>query len=127
MCDQIDAVGGTVSMDFYLRLYWQDNRLSMPLFWEQMSPTVRKNGIDLTQYFAANPGNSFWLPDVRFHDAQNLNYLVQVSGQPYFYVNILRSYIDMYRVVCFSIGVLVVVIIYYCLFFVMFCYLLVSL
>ena len=37
--------GGTISIDFYLRLYWQDSRLAMPLFWQTQSKQVRKDGV----------------------------------------------------------------------------------
>ena len=73
---QIDAVAGTVSLDFYLRLIWRDNRFSMPLFWEKMSPQARSAGIEITLLLFTGDV-SMWRPDVRFHDATQLEYLVE--------------------------------------------------
>lgn len=74
----IDAVAGTATLDFYLRLYWQDNRLNMPLFWNKMSSSVKKNGVELT-LILTNTSIGLWTPDVRFHDAADLDYIVQVT------------------------------------------------
>jgi hypothetical protein len=63
-------------MDFYLRLTWRDNRFSMPLFWDKMSKQMRSNGIELT-LILSNQDVAMWKPDVRFHDAQSLEYLVE--------------------------------------------------
>ena len=35
----IDAVASESTVDFYLRLYWYDNRLSTPQFWKQVEST----------------------------------------------------------------------------------------
>jgi hypothetical protein len=73
----IDAVAGETTLDFYLRLYWYDNRLAMPIFWNQTSPQVQKDGIDITSMLDSNPGINIWKPDVRFHDASEVEYIVQ--------------------------------------------------
>jgi hypothetical protein len=71
---QVDAVAGTATMDFYLRLYWQDSRYNMPLFWKKMSPQIRKYGIELTRFQSSV---NFWQPDIRFHDVSDVNYIVE--------------------------------------------------
>jgi hypothetical protein len=61
-------------MDFYLRLYWRDNRYNMPIFWEKMSPDVQKYGFEFTRF---QPTINFWKPDIRFHDAATANTIVE--------------------------------------------------
>ena len=75
----IDPVAGEVTLDFYLRLYWYDNRLAMPLFWNKMSKSVQANGIELTALVAdpEDTGVDIWKPDVRFHDASAVDYIVE--------------------------------------------------
>lgn len=65
-------------MDFYWRLYWQDNRLAMPEFWKRMSKTIQKNGIELTMLLT-NDSVGMWVPDIRFHDVAQIDYIVEVS------------------------------------------------
>ncbi len=76
--EDIDAVSGTASLDFYLRLVWQDNRLAMPLFWAKMSPYVQKHGIELTELLILNQSAAIWTPDIFFQDATSLDYAVEV-------------------------------------------------
>ena len=65
-------------MDFYWRLWWQDNRLAMPVFWNSVSPAMRKAGIELTMLLT-NDSVGMWLPDIRFHDVVEVDYVVEVS------------------------------------------------
>ncbi len=65
-------------MDFYWRLWWQDNRLAMPVFWNSVSPAMRKAGIELTMLLT-NDSVGMWLPDIRFHDVTEVDYVVEVS------------------------------------------------
>ena len=67
---------GTAALDFYFRLYWRDNRLAMPLLWEKLPKAIRSTGIELT-LILTNDSNPFWRPDIRFHDAVDLNYIVE--------------------------------------------------
>lgn len=71
-------MAGTAELDFYLRLYWRDNRMNMPLFWEKVSPQLRKDGFYLTSIMTRDPA-IFWTPDVRFHDIVTFDVLAQVS------------------------------------------------
>ena len=75
----IDPIAGEVTLDFYLRLYWYDNRLAMPVFWNKMSKSVQANGIELTALVAdpEDTGVDIWKPDVRFHDASDVDYIVE--------------------------------------------------
>jgi hypothetical protein len=73
---QVDAVAGSVKVDFYLRLYWRDNRFNMPLFWQKTSPAQRKDGFYLTQLLELEE-LAIWMPDIRFHDAANIEVLAQ--------------------------------------------------
>jgi hypothetical protein len=51
----------------------------MPLFWEKMGPKVQF--VDLTSLFQDDI-LAIWLPDVRFHDASEVEYLAQVTYPP---------------------------------------------
>jgi hypothetical protein len=75
----VDAIANKVTLDFYLRLYWQDNRFNMPAFWKRMSPRVRRDGFELTNILDSELGIKIWTPDIRFHDAAELEYLAYVS------------------------------------------------
>eukprot|EP01038_Epipyxis_sp_PR26KG_P010978 gene10978-14746_t len=74
----IDAIAGTVTLDFYLRLFWTDSRLDMPLFWKKTTSTISKNGLELTYLINRNDVPlPVWMPDIRFHDAASLEFLSQ--------------------------------------------------
>jgi hypothetical protein len=75
----VDAVAGTATLDFYLRLYWQDNRLAMPLFWNKTSNAIQQNGVELTNLLTLNTSAGIWFPDIRFHDVVEVDYVVQVG------------------------------------------------
>lgn len=76
----MNAVARSVTLDFYLRLYWRDDRFDMPVFWAKMSNSVRSNGFEITKLIDPNLGKiPFWLPDIRFHDAASIDAIVQVS------------------------------------------------
>jgi hypothetical protein len=69
-----------VTFDFNLRLYWKDNRLNMPIFWNKMSADVQDVGIEVTKLIDPNQAQMpFWLPDIRFHDAASLTSIIEVS------------------------------------------------
>ena len=52
----------------------------MPLFWSRVDPKIRKNGFEITPLITN--GNTttvgVFMPDIRFHDAAELDYIVQV-------------------------------------------------
>lgn len=76
----VDAITGTITIDFYLRLFWKDNRFNMPLFWDQLDNSTQAYGVDLTKLVDSNYGNApFWLPDIRFHDAASIDVIVDVN------------------------------------------------
>ena len=64
-----------MTVDFYWRLWWQDLRLAMPSFWKSVSPSLRKNGIELTMLLT-NDAVGMWLPDMRFHDVAEVDFIV---------------------------------------------------
>jgi hypothetical protein len=76
-CSQIDAVEGSATLDFYLRLRWTDNRVDMPLFWAKMGKKVQF--VDITSLYQ-DEVLAVWLPDIRFHDVSNVEYLAQVPS-----------------------------------------------
>lgn len=71
----MNAVSGTVTVDFYLRLWWQDNRFSMPIFWNAASSKLRR-GFEVTKLL--DNGAGLFQPDIRFHDVSALDYIAQV-------------------------------------------------
>jgi hypothetical protein len=75
---EIDAVAGKATLDFYLRLFWRDDRYNMPLFWNKMSKKLKSTGIELTLIKEQDDGQ-IWYPDVRFHDVTEIEYIVEVS------------------------------------------------
>lgn len=44
-----------------------------------MSKSVRTNGFELTRMYENNGDIPFWLPDIRFHDAAEVDYIVEVQ------------------------------------------------
>lgn len=69
----IDAVLGTVTIDFYINLIWVDPRIDMPIFWANMSKAVRSIGIQLN----SDQSTKIWLPDISFHDVQSIDYIAE--------------------------------------------------
>jgi hypothetical protein len=88
---EIDAVAGTATLDFYLRLYWRDDRYNMPLFWNKISKKLRSTGIELTLIKEQDEGK-IWYPDVRFHDVTEIEYIVEVSTALHYCVKIVHVY-----------------------------------
>jgi hypothetical protein len=67
----VNEVENTVTIDFLLRVYWTDARLSMPALWDAMGTSVQASGVDLMQYVdSGNPG--FWKPDFVFSEASSM-------------------------------------------------------
>ena len=64
----IDPSGALVTLDFTLNLYWRDDRLDMPIFWNEIDPLIRKNGVRLERIFKDSAGSFVWLPDIYFFD-----------------------------------------------------------
>lgn len=57
----IDPSGALVTLDFELALYWTDNRLNMPVFWNRVDPSMRRDGVRLERIFKDSAGRSpFW-------------------------------------------------------------------
>lgn len=79
---EVDAVSGTVTIDFYLRLYWRDNRFNMPLFWEKLDQQAQGYGVEITKLIDLG-GTPIWLPDLHFHDAASLDVIIDVSSLHY--------------------------------------------
>lgn len=53
----------------------------MPAFWKKMSKTVQKNGIELTNLLNLNDSAGIWMPDIRFHDVVEVDYVVEVRNK----------------------------------------------
>jgi hypothetical protein len=70
---EVDAIAGTVTVDFYWRLMWYDNRFNMPDFWAKLPNSVRRRGVDINMLLDAG---ALWVPDIRFHDVTDLNVLI---------------------------------------------------
>jgi hypothetical protein len=64
----IDPAGALVEVDFYLSLWWNEDRLSMPQFWNTQSLEIQKTGIHLDRIFYDPAGIFIFRPDVFFHD-----------------------------------------------------------
>jgi hypothetical protein len=83
----IDPSGALVTLDFELALFWTDDRLGMPLFWDRVDPAMRRDGIRLERIYRDSAGRSvvpschthatfanvnmvsfIWLPDIFFYD-----------------------------------------------------------
>jgi hypothetical protein len=71
----IDELAGTVTMDFYFRLYWQDQRWNFPSFWEAIETTTAafmiSDGAEISGYIR-NENNmlEMWMPDIHFVDGK---------------------------------------------------------
>lgn len=73
----IDEIQGTAQLQFTLRLFWRDDRYSMPLFWDRVDRSAWGIGIDITQTVMENNDVTFWLPIMRFPDAAEVNVMYQ--------------------------------------------------
>ena len=62
----LDAVLGTVQLDFYMYFYWIDNRFSMKDFWSHMSDDLKETGVRFDQN--SDQFDTIWKPDIFFHD-----------------------------------------------------------
>jgi len=71
----INELDGTVTMDFYFRLYWQDQRWNFPSLWEAIEDTTAAymiaDGAEISGY-VRNENNALelWLPDIHFVDGK---------------------------------------------------------
>ncbi len=53
----------------------------MPIFWNKVDKRIQTFGIEITPLLSiGNSSVGVFLPDVRFHDASELEYIVQVCG-----------------------------------------------
>ncbi len=43
-----------------------------------MSKSVKATGFEITRILENNDSCPFWLPDIRFHDAASVDYIVEV-------------------------------------------------
>ena len=68
----IDPAGALIEVDFFLTLYWQDDRFAMPAYWDQVDNSTRKHGVKLDRIFFDSAGQFIWLPDIFFHDIVTL-------------------------------------------------------
>jgi hypothetical protein len=73
-------VAGTATLDFYLRLWWVDKRINMPVFWKKLSAQAQQVGFEITSILAINTSIGYWTPDIRFHDAASVDYIAQVNA-----------------------------------------------
>ncbi len=49
----------------------------MPLYWDRVQPSVRRDGVTIR--IASATDAQFWLPDIRFHDVDSFDVLAMVS------------------------------------------------
>ena len=77
----VSELEGTVTMDFYFRLYWTDERLNFPSYWESVyyntsNPWMVTEGVDITRLvrWEGNP-LLMWLPDIHFVDGKSVSVL----------------------------------------------------
>lgn len=95
----IDDIGSSFTMDFYLRMYWVDPRIYLPAIFNETNPECTKEGqalIDITIHLIAltrtqiftgidilgyirNQGTplNFWLPDVGFYTVSEITLLAE--------------------------------------------------
>ena len=68
----IDPEGASVQLDFYLTLYWNDDRLAMPAYWSQVDPVLQLEGVRLERIFYDSAGWFIWVPDIFFVDGLSI-------------------------------------------------------
>ncbi len=73
-----------MTLDFYFRVQWTDNRFNMPAFWEKMSSFDKFAGISLDYLITGVDYPLIWVPDLQFHDVADMQVMVSVSFDWYF-------------------------------------------
>ena len=64
----IDPAAASVEVDFYLSLYWKDERLDMKPLWEVVDDNLKSDGVHIDRIFYDSAGIFIWLPDIFFQD-----------------------------------------------------------
>jgi hypothetical protein len=61
----INDVDATITLDFWMRVYWHDGRWKFPPeLWDGLSESNSWEGLELTPYIRAQTDLAFWVPDV---------------------------------------------------------------
>ena len=77
----VSEIESTVTMDFFFRIYWVDQRLNVPALWDaltEVKPTILTDGIHLEQLIRddAQPLR-IWLPDIYFNNGKELHTMAE--------------------------------------------------
>lgn len=88
---QVDDLTSQITLDYYMKLYWNDSRINLPyLFEEEINPLLYINGIDITPYVrnANQTTLNIWMPDIMIKEctsANVVNELVQLHPMGQFF------------------------------------------
>lgn len=65
----VDDITSSVTMGFFLRLQWYDERWYLPELFETLTPQAAADGLDITPYINSQNPLNIWLPDIVFYEA----------------------------------------------------------
>jgi hypothetical protein len=73
---EVSELEGTITMDFFFKLFWMDSRLNIPSLWpalNESNPHIMKDGAELV-LMVRNEDNplNLWLPDLIFYNSKEL-------------------------------------------------------
>lgn len=77
----VSEIDATVTMDFFFRIYWVDQRLNFPELWDELAnskPTLLADGLELS-YFLRDDDQPLriWMPDIYFNNGKESHVLVE--------------------------------------------------
>jgi len=76
----VSEIDATVTMDFFFRIYWVDQRLNFPDLWTALAetaPSLLVDGIELSYFLNDEEPLRIWRPDVYFNNGKETYFLAE--------------------------------------------------
>lgn len=75
----VDAVQSQMTLDYFLKLQWQDPRWFMPGLFQHLNPEATHEGFDITLYINnQNAPLNIWLPDIFFYETASTSQFAEL-------------------------------------------------
>ncbi len=86
---QVDDIATQVTLDIWLRQWWQDPRIKLPEeMWNSLNPAVYREGIEISPYIRNSNELNIWLPDtyiIESVDTQTVSELIHLFPNSYLF------------------------------------------